>query len=477
MRLSKLNFSTPSLFTCLASVLACSVFSGCAAPSAAAPSATDDTSEELHSNFFPTGGGGGDDGGSQPINPPPRNLSASATSPFDASIVFTCGANATSHKVMRSIDNSPYSQQLGLAVCQPGVSPHLVDSNIHPGHHHCYFAIGANDQFSAVSNTDCFDAPFDFTAPTAPDLGYTDIGETTATIIIIDRSTNETGFRVYLDSTSLPPYTTILRTNGPDRTTGERLTVQLTGLAVNSSHTVFVQAFHDDISLSGQASETFQTLPAPPTAPVNFTLSTGQGATGLDVRLIWQPGQNVESYEISAEGPNVPDQSLPETATTFTYANLVNNSTAEYCFTVTSVNRTGRASSPRLCTTDSFGPKTLDVRLMQMGGNDLFQGAFGLAADTTLLSIEMPTDANRNPPFTGFTLVPPRSKSSADCNSSNAVNIPLGGSISGDDIAKIFGSTMPGSGQLIQGCPMIDAGGSSNLVTILRITYKPKPVQ
>jgi hypothetical protein len=181
-----------------------------------------------------------------PIEPPPRNLVLHQITASSIRYSFRCGANATHHDVMRRSETGEEISVASLPIC-PGTF-FLTDSSVQPFTSYCYWVIGSNSANAAASSENCATTPLDFDLPALPTATVTVTGPTVATLTLRDNATNESGFRVFLQTNGVGPFVpiqAIRRTQRADRSTGDRFTIEMSGLPAESVNLLRVEVFHD----------------------------------------------------------------------------------------------------------------------------------------------------------------------------------------------------------------------------------------
>ncbi len=181
-----------------------------------------------------------------PIEPPPRDLVLHQITASSIRYSFRCGGHATHHDVMRRSETGEEVNVASLPICPANFF--LTDSSVQPSTSYCYWVIGTNSAEGAVSPERCTTTPLDFDPPALPTANVTNIGPTFATLNLRDNATNESGFRVFLQADGVGPFVlvkAISRTQRADRSTGDRFTIDVSGLRARSVNVFRVEVFHD----------------------------------------------------------------------------------------------------------------------------------------------------------------------------------------------------------------------------------------
>jgi hypothetical protein len=441
-------------------VIASLGFAACGMPDHVPDEDTDEIAAEI-----------GDPNDPVPIDPPPTDLDAEQVTPDFVEVSFTCGGHATNHKVLRSTDGGVNVQVATLAAC--GSFFIVDDSKVEPARNNCYKVVASNSKYSATTSTLCVTTPQDFRVPEVPTGPVvSNIGTDRADLAFTDSSNNEGGFRVFLSEanaawTQVGSFVRGTRSHHP---TGERLSLTTTNLKVDTSYRYKIEVYHDFAPVSAERIlAPFDTLPLPPTAPSNLHVT---GVTTDSVSIAWSPGTRVEHYDVvQTEGIGNGTDHIGSDATSFTKGSRFPN--VHYCYKVVSVNRAGSAETSPVCTTTAgAGSQMFDV-LLALNPSDLYQGVFGPITGGILNSLELRVAANSGA-LAGFDFIPQGSTSSALCNDTSArVHVNIGGSVSGTDLAKLFGSSTPSLNGplLIHGCTVPRA--AQNLIVTAHFSSPP----
>lgn len=399
-----------------------------------------------------------------PIEPPPRNLAVGDAKPDRMTISFTCGTHATNHSVMRRLDGGPETQIATLAACQAGTTVSVYDTQAQPGQSHCYYVRASNSVNAAVTNTLCRTTPLDYAVPTLP-TGYVDgVSTSGAKLHFTDKSNNEGGFRVYLRGGGTSDWSLIEQVTRAERShhgTGENFTFSRTGLSPDTVYDFKVEVYHDYAPVSAEKPFNFRTLPNPPSKPTDVHITD---VTGTSLTLAWDDATGEDHYDIKkTEGPGSLNRTVGANQTSTSFTEL--SGSTKYCFKVVAENSGGSTESSTVCAATSAVDQTFNVHLSPappVSGWLGYQGSFGPITNGKLSGLEVRGPAN-HPSMTGFIFIPSGAQSDACDDPSRRVVVAVGGTASGADLSKLYGSTQPplGAGIFIQGCPTFSSTPSS----------------
>lgn len=407
-----------------------------------------------------------------PIVPPPRNLSLGSVTPESMKLFFKCGTHATFHEVVRRVQGGPEEQVAGLAACQAQSTVSVIDDDIQPGLSYCYMVRASNSENAAASETLCQVAPLDFRPPTAPTGSVTDVSQHSAKLVFKDKSDNEGGFVAYGRKVGDAAWTEIgafPRGERAHRPVGESFSVVRTGLELDTEYEFRVRVYHDYAPMSVDlVLPSFRTLPNPPSKPTGVHVTA---VTSSAISLAWKDASGEESYRVEkTEGIGSFDRTVGADATSTTFNGVTQGT--KYCFRVSAVNRGGVASATPVCTTTPSAPQTFNLFLVASPppiGRLAYDSFFGPISNGKLTGLEVADIALNHSDLTGFIFIRPGAPGSACDDPSNRVVVQRGDTMSGSDMAKLYGSSTPALNQpvFVRGCPMFSTNVPTSVTPVI----------
>jgi autotransporter-associated beta strand protein len=265
----------------------------------------------------------------------PTGLNATAVSGCEIDLSWTNNAtNATSLEILRSTDNSNFSQ-IGAVF---NTATNYADTSL-PTSTTYYYRVVANNANGNSPNSNTAQASTQAAQPPATPSGLTATGVATNQINLTwgDNSTNEDGFNI-ARSTNGGNYTSI------GVVTAGITNYSDTGLATGTTYFYRVQAFRSCWGNSSYSTPvTAATLvPPAPVTPVGLVAIPGNGK----ISLSWLAASGAGSYNLKrGTSSGAETNLLNTTGTSYTDTAVVNGTT--YYYVVSSLNAGGEGNNSR----------------------------------------------------------------------------------------------------------------------------------
>ncbi len=422
-----------------------------------------------------------------PISPAPVLSIGSTPAIWNSNAIgfmFTCGGNATSHRIMRALNGAAATQitvwssdgttQLPLSPCTAGSLRGVLDPNdLRGGDHVCYTAVASTYGDSKSSATICYDIPLNASPPTRPDISIIRLLGG-ARIDITDRSSNETAFLLYtrvqpMVTSSVAPVVltpwVLQKTwarpgrGGGDRSTGSVLSHTVTGLDPNLSYDVKVEVRCDFAPQSAERLTVFRPLPPVPGAP---TLGRHHRTDVTDtLTLVAEPfATTYRLYFVDRAGAVLG----PATAELATLRPTVTGLTpsTEYCFVATASNESGASPRSNIICDTTWASAQARVKSVTLSGflssTTETPGVRALVELDGLVDFIEVRAGDNLPTLAGLALQPASAGAKAACDITDptTVFVPPDGVLDGPALVQLYGTEHPylgfGGGLFLRGC-------------------------